>query len=399
MTPRLYFDDPRGAPFEATVKSLDDWQGTPALVLDQTGFYPESGGQMGDRGRLGGLTVNDVQVGDDGIVKHLVDLSGFDGLPAELSPGSRVEGRPDLQRRRLFRALHTGQHILSRSLIEVAGAETLSSRLGESLCTIDTDKVALSEAELAAIEGLANDVVDDDLPVAAFFPPREVLDRLPLRRAPKVKDNIRIVQVGTFDLSPCGGTHCTATSQVGLIRLLGIERYKGGLRLRFDCGARARRVVFEAQETLLALSRSLTCGPPDVARTLERLKVELQGARDSQGRLRAQLAESVAASLLAQSGPEPRFVLRLDGFDLEYLRAVGKRLIAAPGAVVLLACSEGESTRLFVARGHSASFDCGLFVKAAVARFGGRGGGRPESAEGLLPGLVELSSLLDESAP
>lgn len=393
-TLRLYHDDPTGAPFEATVIAHDQFQGRASVLLDRTGFYPESGGQMADRGRLGDADLADAQVDDTDRVHHL--LAEGAPLPAV---GTRLTGAPDRVRRRVHQALHTGQHMLSRALVDVAGAETISSRLGETACTIDTPTDVLREVDVARAEALVNEVVDADVPVRAFFPDAETLAGLPLRRRPKVTENVRVVMVGDFDCSPCGGTHCTASAQVGFVRVEGVERYKGGLRITFTAGPRARQSLFGAQQSLAALARDFTCGPADVAGAIEKLRRDLTAARENGVRLQERLVDAMAARVLAEVGDAPRFVLACPGEDALFLRALAKRLTAVPGAVALLAAPSPEVTRYVVARGPGADFDCGGFVKRLNARTGGRGGGRAESAEGQYPGMAPWEALVAELAP
>src|SRR3990170_4166050 len=241
----LYHDDPPALAFAARVIAHSAWNGAPALVLDATAFYPESGGQMADRGTLAGAAVADVQVDDAGVVHHV--LAAGAALPA---PGAEVRGEVDRARRRVHMALHTGQHLLSRALADVARGETVSSRLGETACTIDLDLARLEDRDLVRAEELVNAVVDDDVPVVAFFPTAAELAALPLRRAPKVAERIRVVRIGGFDVSPCGGTHCRSSAQVGLVRVTGVERYKGKVRVTFAAGRRARDALSRHDDLL-----------------------------------------------------------------------------------------------------------------------------------------------------
>ncbi|MET0592921.1 MAG: alanyl-tRNA editing protein, partial [Polyangiaceae bacterium] len=177
-TERLYYDDPLLLEFRARIVAQAQFQGKPSLLLDRTAFYPEAGGQMADRGVLGQLEVLDVQADDHGAVHHLVAGE----LP---SIGDEIAGRIDGARRRVHMALHTGQHMLSRALLDVAKAETVSARLGESACTIDVDVANMSERDVAKAEDLANAVVDDDVVIRSYFPDPAELKSLPLRRPPK----------------------------------------------------------------------------------------------------------------------------------------------------------------------------------------------------------------------
>ena len=392
-TERLYFRDPFLSQFTARVVGHGTWKGARSLVLDHTAFYPEAGGQMADRGELGGLSVRDVQVDDDGLIHHLLALPEDAALPA---PGTELSGTLDRARRRVHMALHTGQHMLSRALVDVAQAQTVSSRLGETGCTIDVDLETLDERRVAEAEDLVNSVIDDDVEIRSFFPTPEELAALPLRRAPKVTDHIRVVQVGAFDVSPCGGTHCTRSAQVGLVRVVGVERYKGKGRVLFSAGRRARGELWQEAGTLRSLGRDFSCGPLDVPASVERMRHNLTEVREALGVARARLADSTAAELAAQleRSSDKRVVAVLEGATPEALRSVAARLTSHPQAVVLLAGRSPEGLAVLVTRGSGSSFGCGAFLKRAAEASGGRGGGRPEHAEGRLPPQTDWPGLV-----
>jgi alanyl-tRNA synthetase len=403
MTTRIYYEDPLRTEFRARVVAHAAWSGAPAVVLDATAFYPESGGQMADRGALAGQGVRDVQVGDDGAVLHVMDLAPGSALPAV---GAEVDGAVDRARRRVHMALHTGQHMLSRALADVAGAETVSSRLGETACTIDLDRAVAQERDLARAEDLVNAVVDDDVAVRAFFPAPAELAALPLRRPPKVTDGVRIVAIGEFDYTPCGGTHCTRSAQVGLVRVTGVERYKGGTRIYFEAGRRARSALAGHSDVLTSLARELTCGTAEVPGALERLRADLTRARESLGTARAKLATATADELaaVALARGERQVTAAFDDADADFLRTIAARLTAAAGTsgrcdmVAFLAARAADGVLVLVARGADSAFDCGGFVKRVAAASGGRGGGRPERAEGRLPAGADWLALVAGAA-
>ena len=394
-TRRLDHGDPLLLEFEARVLDAGLHDGRPAVVLDASAFYPESGGQLADLGSLGDAIVTDVQVDNGGVVRHY--LAEGAALPA---PGASLAGRVDRPRRRLHMALHTGQHMLSRALLDEAGGETVSSRLGSSSCTIDLHLAAVVEAAVARAEALVNAVIDDDRAVRVFFPAPDELAALPLRRAPKVTENIRVVDVGGFDLSPCGGTHCARTSLVGALHITGVERFRGKTRVTFLAGRAALDELRARSASLAELGRLFTCGPHDARAAIERLRAELQSTRDALGDVRARWAEGVAERLLreAAGAGSSRVVLALDGESVETLRALGQRIAARPGAVAFLASRVDDGLLVLVARGEASSFDCGAWLKRAAAAQQGRGGGRPERAEGRLPGGVDWSALVAATA-
>jgi alanyl-tRNA synthetase len=395
MTPteRLYYSDPFLFRFTGRVLAHGTWNGAPSVVLDRSAFYPEAGGQMADRGVLGGRALRDVQVDDAGVVHHVLELSEGASLP---EVGTELAGEIDRIRRRTNMALHTGQHMLSRALVDVANAHTVSARLGETLCTIDVDLDVLDERRVAEAEDLVNSIIDDDIVIRAFFPTPEELATLPLRRAPKVTDNIRVIQMGDFDVSPCGGTHCTRSAQVGMVRVLGVERYKGKGRVLFSAGRRARTELWEEAGTLRALGKSFSCGPLDVPASVDKLRRDLTEVREALGAARAKLAESTAAELAAQAerSPGKPVVAVLDGATPEYLRSVAARLTSRPEAVVLLAGRNPDGLSVLISRGSGSSFGCGAFLKRAAEAAGGRGGGRPEHAEGRLPPTTDWPAIV-----
>ncbi|HUS31523.1 MAG TPA: alanine--tRNA ligase-related protein [Kofleriaceae bacterium] len=371
MTRRLYHEDAYTRRFDAQVIAHATYKGEPALVLDQTAFYPEAGGQLGDRGVLGGLAVRDTQELDDGTIVHLVGGE----LPAI---GSRVEGELDWARRRQHMAQHTAQHLLSGSLLDRAQAPTASARLGESALTIDVTRDRVPEPELAAAEDLANDLIDDDLAIRAWFPTPDELASMKLRRDPKVSADIRVIAIGEFDFSPCGGTHCSRTSQLGALRIIGVERYKGMTRVTFTAGRRARAELFNRDQVLRGLATQFSCGPAEVPAAIDKLKRDVESSSAELTQLRSRLASAIIDAIPG-TGPA---VASIPG-DAELLRSVAAKLVSAGRDAILCAPEPGGAT-VVLFRAPGSTLDCGALWKKVVAKAPGRGGGRAERAEGRL---------------
>jgi alanyl-tRNA synthetase len=388
-TEKLYWPDPFATTFEAAARG-GDLGGKPSIVLDRTLFYPESGGQLADTGTLAiagrTLRVVDVQVADDGTIHHLVEGS-LDGLE-----GAAANGTIDVARRRDHMAQHTGQHALSRALVDVARAETVSSRLGATSCTIDVEG-ALAERDVARAEDLVNAVIMDDVGVRQLFPTPEELPKLPLRRPPKVDRGIRVIDIEGFDMSPCGGTHCTRTGQIGVVRVVGLEKYKGGWRVTFHAGRRAIDDARKKEAVLAELAREFTCGMLDVVQSVGKLRVELKTRTDALATTRGELVELLADRILAQHPPAPgggttRVVVVREHGDLGMLRTLAGRLATREDVVALCAAPDERDANEYgvvLQRGSKADFDCSAWLKQEAAAGGGRGGGRPERAEGRLP--------------
>lgn len=390
MTEKLYWQDPFGTSFEARVIAVEPG----AVILDRSLFYPEGGGQLGDRGALfvgrRTVAVTDVQIDDDGAIRHLVEE------PVEL--GASVTGTIDRERRRDHMSQHTGQHVLSRALIEVARAETVSARLGEGSCTIDTDKSALDDATLARAEDLVNELVLRDVPVRSHFPSPDELAQMPLRRAPKVATGVRVIEVEGFDFTPCGGTHVDRSGQIGPIKIVSVEKYKGSVRVSFAAGRRALADARAKDSVLRELARAFTCGIGEVPAAVAKLRADLKTRTEAYAHARGELMQLLAERLLAAHPVDPlgtRILVVREGDDLQTLRTLAGALAKRPDVIAFAASREASGDwSLVVERGASVSFDAGAWFKRVATAHGGRGGGRPERAEGRLPGSVDLVTVI-----
>jgi alanyl-tRNA synthetase len=375
MTRRLYHDDAYLRRFDADVVAITSYKTKPAVILDRTAFYPEAGGQLGDRGQLGGVQVTDTQETDDGTIVHLIS-----GEPPAV--GTRITGELDWLRRRQHMAQHTAQHLLSGALLDRAQAPTASARLGETTLTIDVARDRIPDGELAAAEDLANDIVDDDLAIRAWFPSPDELAALKLRRDPKVTSDIRVIAIGEFDLSPCGGTHCARTSQLGAVRIVGAERYKGMTRVTFTAARRGRAELFSRDQVLRGLASQFSCGPAEVPLAIDKLRRDVEVAGTELTQLRSRLATTIIAQLPG-SGP---VIAALPG-DADLLRSVAAKLVAAGRDAILCAPDDAGATVVLM-RTAGSTLDCGALWKQLAARLGGRGGGRADRADGRLTAAV-----------
>ena len=371
-TRRLYHDDATLRRFEASVTAHAFVSGRRAIVLDATAFYPEAGGQLGDHGVLAGLPVVDTQELDDGTIAHVVD---GDALP---EVGARVAGELDWARRRQHMAQHTAQHLLSGALLDRAAAPTASARLGETALTIDVARERIQVAQLAAAEQLANDLVDDDLAVRAWFPAAGELATLRLRRDPKVSADIRVVAIGDFDYSPCGGTHCTRTSQLAAVRILGAERYKGMTRVTFSAARRGRAELFARDQVLRELAARFSCAPADVPAAIDKLRRDAESSSAELTAVRGRLAAAIAAGFPGEGA----VIAEVPG-EPELVRAVAQKLAAA-GRDAILCAPDPAGPMVVLLRAAGSSLDCGALWKQLAAQAGGRGGGRADRAEGRL---------------
>jgi alanyl-tRNA synthetase len=390
MTIHLYYDDSYLREFAATVLEIRQTGTGFAAVLDRTAFYPDSGGQPHDSGTLGPARVVAVDETDSGEILHVVD--------GAVDPGP-VVGRIDWERRFDHMQQHTGQHILSQAFLQVAEAPTVSFHLGQETCTID---LALAEAfpsTITAAEQLAARIVFEDRPVQVLTASRSELAQLGVRKESHREGAIRVIDIEAFDRSPCGGTHVRRTGEVGLIGVLNQERYKGGTRVEFVCGGRALRALREKNELLKGLGRMFSSHARELPQNAEKLLEERVALTRENTRLKDTLLEFEARELIGRADEVQGIKLvraNLGDRSLESAKVLAQKVTSAVVSIVILVVGK-ESAQVAVSKSKGAPGDCGQAIKQAAAKLGGKGGGRPESAQaGGIPGprieewMVEL---------
>jgi alanyl-tRNA synthetase len=342
-----------------------------AVELSRTAFYPTSGGQPHDVGTLDGAQVVDVREEDDRVL-HIVSapVAGY------------VQGIIDWTRRFDHMQQHTGQHILSQAALRTAGAQTRSVHFGGETATLDLDRADFSRAEAETLEDLANGVVFEDRAVLVREVDEADLPALGLRRPAKRTGTIRIVEVEDFDRSACGGTHVRRTGEVGAIVVRRWERHRGGVRLEFVCGWRALRDYRRTRALLSDLAASLTVGDADVSEAVARLSAQLRARERTLEDLRARMLGREAADLLATAEGEPKLVAAVVPHAPEEAAALAGALVASAPCVAIIGSAEG---RLVLARSADVPLDASAVLRQALGPYGGRGGGRPEFAQGAVP--------------
>jgi alanyl-tRNA synthetase len=402
MTERLYYTDPYLRTFDATIRRVESHGGRTAVVLDRTAFYPTSGGQPFDVGMLGSWRVVDVRDEDDGSIAHVIDIE--DGGVAPVA-GAVVQGAIDWKRRFDHMQQHTGQHVLSAGFARMLEIRTVSFHLGAEVSTIDLAREATA-AEIARVEEEANRVVWDDRAIAIRFASSEEAAQLPLRKEPVRGGTLRLIDIENWDLSACGGTHVARTGAIGVIAVAGWERFKGGQRLEFLCGTRALRRFRSMRDTIATSVRLLSVQPDELPGSIERLQAEVKEQNRAATALQTDLARYRAAELAAAAEPaaRARVVVRTIDADANGLKALAVAAASTPGLAVGLV-SASQPALVVVARSADVStISAQQVVSALLAQFGGRGGGRPELAQGGgLTGpadaiLARIRELLTETA-
>jgi alanyl-tRNA synthetase len=387
LSQRLYYDDSFQTEFAARVVERLTVGLHPAVVLDQTCFYPESGGQPGDHGALDNMAVLDTRERErDGAVLHV--------LAGPLN-GETVQGRVDWARRLDHMQQHTGQHILSQAFHSLLEAETVGFHLGDEVVTIDLTLDSLSAGLSAQVEDAANQIIYQDRPVVGRFVAHAELARLPLRKPSKLAGEVRIVEVEGYDWSPCGGTHVKAAGQVGVIVLRKWERRGATIRVDFLCGRRALEDYRWKNATVNRLAAGLSAKDRDLAEVVERLIAESTETRRQLSLAREKLLDVEAAELAAGAAGSPRLIVRAwSDRPAEEVRRLAQHIVQRPGLVALLGVAAGDKAHLVFARSDDQSADMNTLLKTISPLVGGRGGGTPSLAQGGGPLVNALQAAL-----
>lgn len=378
MKDRLYYQDAYTQTFTADVtKRGAEQDGTPFVVLGQTAFYPTGGGQPSDQGKLGDVRVIDVEE-VDGEIRHRLS----EPLP---ETWTKVEGQIDWDRRFDHMQQHAGQHILSASFLEVAGAETLAFHLGKERVTIDVRLDELTEDIWEAVEQRANQIVLENRPISARFVDDDELAALPLKKQPTVTENVRVVIIPEFDYNPCGGTHPAHTGEVGMIKILAWERHRGNIRLEFICGWRALRDYTKKQAAVREVSKLLMTSDADVIAQTERIIAERDALKQSLLEKEKALLEGEVRQLLEGASQVGQARILQQSFTdrtIQQLQQFAQQAVAKAPDVVCLLAATGEKLQLVFARGPQVDVAVNQLMKDTLALIEGKGGGNPAMAQG-----------------
>jgi alanyl-tRNA synthetase len=382
VTHRLYYTDSYLCDFEAViVERGDDGR---RIYLDCTAFYPTSGGQLFDTGRLGGVEVTEV-IDEGDRVAHLL---------AHPLSGERTSGQVDWPRRFDHMQQHTGQHLLSAVLANLFGFPTVGVHFGRETSTLDLDSGGLTPDQVARAEEWSNELVVEDRPVEVSFEDAETATGL--RKPADRGGTLRVVTIRNLDRSACGGTHVRTTGEIGAIFIRKVERVRKGTRVEFLCGGRAIRRARADYRLLSELGTEFSAAADELPRLLESHKAELKEATAARRELEAKLHLYRARELYAAAAPDAtgirRVVVREEGGAPEALRGLAQAFTSMPRAIFVGAVSSPPA--IVLAASPDTGVDAGGVLKGILGAVGGRGGGSATLAQGILPGRSHLDQVV-----
>lgn len=403
MTEKLFYKDSHLSEFEAEVIACCPADGEKYEVeLDRTAFFPEGGGQYADTGVLGGVKVLDVRE-EDGRILHITD--------APLETGIRVRGILDWEERFMKMQQHTGEHIVSGLVHSRFGYRNVGFHLGSEDCTMDFNGEITPE-ELAQIELEANRAVWKNLKVETVYPPRDELARMEYRSKIEIQGAVRIIVIPGYDRCACCAPHVERTGEIGEIKLTGVQRYKGGVRVTMLCGVRALADHSVKQRQAKAVGAMLCAKENETAEAVEHLKKECEDLKHALGEKEKTLIRCMAEAVPAG---EEAVCLFPDEIEGESMRLLMNRVLEGGHVLCAVFCRNGGNSgkggnigkcgnsarkpaeEAVVAGGAavyryvigSRDLDTRALAREFNAAFCGRGGGRPEMVQGTAEGSRE----------
>jgi len=394
-TRRLYYDDAFEKEFTARVMHCEVlppdvsagitgsvW----GLILDRTAFYPTSGGQPNDLGKIGDANVLDVR--DEGNeILHLVDRKPSD---------PEVNCCINWPRRLDHMQQHTGQHLLSAMFQERFGLPTVSFHLGAELSTIDLRGPEPTKEILEGAERAANQIIFEDRPVNVRYGTAYEFAQLGVRKEVEREGILRAIEIEGADLQPCGGTHVKRTGQIGVVLVRRCTKVRQDWRVEFVCGGRAERIARHDFQLLRETAEKLGCGPEDVVAASARIVAECDANFKRLRGLQERLAEAEAALAAQSITPEAgglRIISRvMEGVPADYLGFFAIAFAKSKKAIALLAAAEGG--HLLFAQHSSAGKDMNALLKQVLEKTGGKGGGTRDFARGRLNDAAQAEGAL-----
>lgn len=365
-TVRLFDKDSYIQTFDATVLSCEQYESGFVVVLDQTAFFPEEGGQSADGGTLEGVHVLDVQE-KEGVIVHYTD--------APLEIGVRVRGQLDFETRYQKMQIHSGEHIVSGLMHRKYGFSNVGFHLGGEI-TMDFDG-ELTREQLNEIEDEANRIIYENVAITAEYPSAEVLAATMYRSKLDLSENVRLVTIGEYDVCACCAPHVARTGEIGLIKLLDAIRYKGGMRIHFLAGSAALAHYRKIWQDVAAISAMLSVKQSEVVEGVRKKDAEIEKRSALISSLRRQLLDYKIAALEETEGNLCIFTDDPDMLSLRLLVNAG-----VPKCTGICAAFFGNDTDGYRYIMGSASRDLKTLSKQINAALGGKGGGSAQMIQG-----------------
>lgn len=396
-TIKLYDRDAYATEFEADIISCEPNMADDKrfdIILNQTLFFPEEGGQSPDMGILGGYRVVDVQI-KNGVITHTVETSAGDCCEtekeAELAAGVHVQGKIDWQHRFYNMQQHSGEHIFSGIVHSRFGFENVGFHLSDSVVTMDFSGV-ISPEDIAEVEHEVNVAISKNIPIEVTYPSRDELAQLEYRSKIEIEGQVRIVTVPGYDVCACCAPHVKRTGEIGMLKVMNYQNYKGGVRVSILCGFRALDAFRQKCDIISELMGIFTTNQEALVDNVTKLKAVNQSLKSELGTAKSALLDYKVAELPTDTD---NAVLFECGIDTNTARNCVNALVEKYRGFSAFFMGNDEEGYSFIIGSKNA--DCNTVAAALRNKLGARGGGKPVMVQGSVKAAKsEIEEVLNE---
>lgn len=375
MTQRLYDADSYLTEFGCKVVSLYSDKDYIYVETDRTAFFPEGGGQTSDIGELGGVYVENVQL-IDGKIIHFVKNSEENA--EKLSNSQTLCGKVDFKKRFSDMQQHSGEHIFSGIVNTLYGYNNVGFHLGKEIVTLDFDG-ELNENDICKVEGLVNKAIWDNRKINILFPTKERLKDIKYRSKIEIEGQVRIVEIEGIDVCACCAPHVNSTGEIGIVRVVSFERYKGGTRVSILCGERALIDLRHKLKQNRLVSNLTSAKQDETAAAVEHLKEENEKLKYDIVGLTRELLKLKGENIK----PDDKIIIFDEKLQGKLLQDFAISIMDKCQSFSACFCGENSSYRYCIV---SSSRNLQPLTKDLNAAFSGRGGGKPQIVQGSIIG-------------
>lgn len=370
-TVRLYDQDAYATKFEAEVLACEEVEKKEKKVyqvwLDQTLFFPEEGGQSPDMGTIDGIKVLDVQIKDE-VITHT--------LAAPLAVGTMVKGVVDWKHRFYNMQQHSGEHIFSGIVHNRFGYDNVGFHLSDSIVTMDFNGVITAE-DIEEIETEVNQAIIENIPVEVSYPTKEELKVLEYRSKIEIEGQVRIVTIPGYDVCACCAPHVRRTGEIGMLKVMNVQSYKGGVRISILCGFRALEAFRQKADIITELMAQFSTNQEALVENVTKLKNTNQTMKNQLASAKQELMEYKVAAIPEDS---ENAILFESDLDTPVVRNVVNGLVEKFAGISAVFVGDDENGYQFIVG--SKNKDCRAIAAALREKLSARGGGSDKMIQG-----------------
>lgn len=367
MTYKLFYDSAYIGESISRVNEIIEKDGKVLIVLDKTPFYPEGGGQPSDIGTMDGIKVTYVYEAED-IIYHIVERK---------PSNTDVHCKVDLERRIDYMVQHSGEHLLAAAFYKLYNGVNHGFHMGEDYSTADINIKDVSEEMISEVEEEVNNYVYRNVPVSSYTISKQEAEKLPMRKEIKIENNVRIVQIGSLDYSACCGVHVTRSGEIGIVKIIRAEKYKGMTRIYFKCGKRALQDYINKHYIVTSLVRFFSAEENSIMDQVESQALQMKELSRKVSEYKKVIASYDAEELIKCAEGDTIVKIYKDK-NFEDLQYVADQLNGIPQIFILASLIDN---RLIMMHDGSINISCGKLFKSYVAVYSGKGGGNDNKAQ------------------